>query len=185
MKAYTLGPHTLIHGDGTLVDPPPGAVSIIDPPYEMPISRWLPMVRDPSIVFGTLRMMLHLPRNLWRFERVWVKRRSHRSATVAIGHQHAIIAQIGAVKTLPKRGTFPSVVYERDYPGLVRYEKPYALLAEHLSAWTPPGPVFDPFAGSGSSIIAADVCGRACVAVERDESKCDLILERWAKHVGR
>jgi DNA modification methylase len=46
------------------------------------------------------------------------------------------------------------------------------------------GLVLDPFVGSGSTIIAADRCGRACYAVEIDPKWCDVARQRYADLVG-
>ena len=64
-------------------------------------------------------------------------------------------------------------------------EKPVALL-EHLigrSAFAEA--VYDPFAGSGSTIIAAERQGRPCYAVELSPAYCDVIVERWQDFTGR
>ncbi|HEY8777896.1 MAG TPA: DNA methyltransferase [Gaiellaceae bacterium] len=39
--------------------------------------------------------------------------------------------------------------------------------------------VYDPFAGSGTSVIAAELTGRVCYAMELDPRCCDLVRERW------
>ncbi|MCL4712802.1 MAG: site-specific DNA-methyltransferase [Pseudorhodoplanes sp.] len=45
--------------------------------------------------------------------------------------------------------------------------------------------VYDPFAGSGSTLIAADSVGRVCHAIEIDPRYCDVIIERWQRHAQR
>jgi DNA modification methylase len=45
--------------------------------------------------------------------------------------------------------------------------------------------VYEPFAGSGSTLIAAASVGRVCVAMEIDPRYCDVIIERWQRHAGR
>ncbi len=45
--------------------------------------------------------------------------------------------------------------------------------------------MLDPFAGSGSTLIAAEHTGRTCVAVELDPRYCDIILARWEAATGR
>jgi hypothetical protein len=42
--------------------------------------------------------------------------------------------------------------------------------------------VFEPFAGSGSTLIAAASVGRVCLAVEIDPRYCDVIVERWQRY---
>jgi len=39
--------------------------------------------------------------------------------------------------------------------------------------------VYEPFAGSGSTLIAAESCGRQCLAMEIEPTYCDVIITRW------
>jgi DNA modification methylase len=41
--------------------------------------------------------------------------------------------------------------------------------------------VYDPFAGSGSTIIAAEIMNRNCLAMEIDPSFCDQAIIRWQR----
>ncbi|MDD6937012.1 MAG: DNA methyltransferase [Clostridiales bacterium] len=45
--------------------------------------------------------------------------------------------------------------------------------------------VYDPFCGSGTTIVACEQLGRKCIAVEIDPHYCDVILARWEKLTGR
>ena len=44
--------------------------------------------------------------------------------------------------------------------------------------------VYDPFVGSGTSIVAAERCGRVCCAIELDPGYCDVSVERWEHLTG-
>ena len=44
--------------------------------------------------------------------------------------------------------------------------------------------VYDPFVGSGTTIIAAEMTGRACHALEIDPTYCDVTIERWQNFTG-
>jgi DNA modification methylase len=44
--------------------------------------------------------------------------------------------------------------------------------------------VYEPFAGSGTTIIAAESIGRRCFAMEIDPRYCDVIVERWQTFAG-
>lgn len=45
--------------------------------------------------------------------------------------------------------------------------------------------VYDPFLGSGTTLIAAEKLGRRCYGLELNPAYCDVIVERWEKVTGR
>ena len=45
--------------------------------------------------------------------------------------------------------------------------------------------VYDPFLGSGTTLIAADALGRTCYGLEIDPGYCDVIVRRWEQFSGR
>ncbi len=47
------------------------------------------------------------------------------------------------------------------------------------------GIVFEPYCGSGTTLIAAEQLGRRCFGIEIDPAYCDVITERWEKLTGR
>jgi len=73
-----------------------------------------------------------------------------------------------------------------DYPGGARDpnrrtgRKPVALLVDALKDCSSPGDsVLDPFAHSGTTMIAAERTGRCARLIEQDPRWCDVILRRW------
>lgn len=46
------------------------------------------------------------------------------------------------------------------------------------------GDVYDPFLGSGTTLIAAEQLGRKCYGVEISPAYCDVIVERWENLTG-
>ena len=64
--------------------------------------------------------------------------------------------------------------------------KPVALVADAIMDCTRRGElVLDPFAGSGSTLIAAHKTGRRARLIEYDPAYCDQILRRFRKVTGR
>jgi DNA modification methylase len=47
------------------------------------------------------------------------------------------------------------------------------------------GDVYDPFVGTGTTIIAAERQGRVCYAMEIEPTYCDVIRRRYAAYVGK
>jgi DNA modification methylase len=43
---------------------------------------------------------------------------------------------------------------------------------------------YDPFVGSGTTIIAAEKLNRRCFAIEIDPGYCDVVVERWEQFTG-
>jgi DNA modification methylase len=45
--------------------------------------------------------------------------------------------------------------------------------------------VYDPFLGSGTTLIAAETTERICYGLEIDPQYCDVIVRRWQDFTGR
>lgn len=64
-------------------------------------------------------------------------------------------------------------------------QKPTRLLAQIMTRWTKPGSLIaDPFAGSGSTILAAHEAGRICHAMELDPRYVDVAARRFQEATG-
>lgn len=64
--------------------------------------------------------------------------------------------------------------------------KPTAMMADAIRDVTKRGAVvLDPFAGSGTTLIAAEKTGRLACAIECDPHYCDVIVRRWQAYTGK
>lgn len=201
---------SLYHGDCMEIDAwLAGDVMITDPPYGMDyVSNFSkygstdaiagdtdPEMRNeilrlwgderPALVFGTWR----IPRPLSRIRQliVWDKGDSPGMGDLSIpwGPAHEEIYVIGdgwrgarrpnvyRVPTLP-----PAAGYRPNHPT----PKPVSLM-EQLISYAPDGVIVDPFAGSGSTLVAARNQGRQCIGVEVEEKYCAVIADRLSQGV--
>lgn len=64
--------------------------------------------------------------------------------------------------------------------------KPVAMIVDALKDVSARGAVvLDNFGGSGSTLIAAEKCGRRARLIEYDNRYCDTIVKRWQTYTGR
>jgi DNA modification methylase len=64
--------------------------------------------------------------------------------------------------------------------------KSVVMVADALVDCSPPGGrVLDPFGGSGTTLIAAERCGRKAGVIESDPLRCDVIIRRWQALTGK
>jgi DNA modification methylase len=64
-------------------------------------------------------------------------------------------------------------------------QKPVECMRRPIENNSSPGQaVYEPFSGSGTTIIAAEMTGRACHAIELDPNYCDVAVRRWQDFTG-
>jgi len=135
----------------------------------------------PAAVFGTWRV----PRPFdTRQLLVWHKRGAGPGMgdlTTAFGTSHEEIYLIGKwEKRHARRGSV--ITTESSPSGLTTKighptPKPVGLMEVLIDA-APPGVIADPFAGSGSTLLAARNLGRKAIGVELEERYCEIIAQR-------
>ena len=88
------------------------------------------------------------------------------------------------VWTYPGVNTFQTA--EGDDLALHPTVKPVAMIAEAIKDASPRGAVvFDPFLGSGTTLLAADKVGRRCYGVEYEPEYIDTAIRRWQLLTGK
>lgn len=204
MNPYYEDEHvTLYHGDCLAIDAWLDAdVLVTDPPYGMAfvssrttqrrpvandddatvrdavVSQWGPR---PAAVFGTWRVPK--PEGV-RQVLVWDKRGAGPGMgdlKTAFGTSHEEIYLLGKwERRHARRGSV--ITTESSPSGLTTKighptPKPVGLMETLIDA-APPGTIADPFAGSGSTLLAARNLGRRAIGVELEEKYCELIAKR-------
>lgn len=121
----------------------------------------------------------------WRGIIPWDKGRGTRAPHTGY-HRHqceyVIFGTLGDIGRADGRGPFDgclrcSVPSKKLHPT----EKPVAILRELVRAVPPGGVVLDPFAGSGSTLVAAVSEGYRAIGIEREPEYCDIIRQRMAE----
>jgi DNA modification methylase len=65
-------------------------------------------------------------------------------------------------------------------------QKPMEVMRRPILNHTLPGEsLYDPFLGSGTTLIAAEQTGRVCFGVELDPKYVDVICRRWQQYTGK
>lgn len=134
----------------------------------------------PAIVFASPR--LPEPPGVWNDRLVWDKRRPGMNGGPWRYRHESIFV----------RGTFErrsdaSVSVLEAWPGSDQqrhiHAKPVPLMLSLVGVTDEHAVIADPFAGSGSTLVAAKQLGRRCVGVELDERYCEIIARRLAQGV--
>jgi adenine-specific DNA-methyltransferase len=111
---------------------------------------------------------------------VWVKEYASRTRYVHYRHEQAYVLAKGSPK-MPEQpiDDIQPWVYSgnQDHPT----QKAVRILTPIIEAFSQPGQlVLDPFAGSGSTLVAAAISGRRYLGVELEQNYCRVACERLA-----
>jgi len=142
--------------------------------------------RGPAIVFGSWRQPR--PQDV-KNRLIWHKKNAlpgMRSTPWFAADEEIYILGSGWTGP-PRQGVYATDGRQDGAHGLVAQTghptpKPVGLMSE-LVAKCPPGVIADPFAGSGSTLIAAKILGRRAIGVELDEAYCEIAAKRLAQGV--
>jgi DNA modification methylase len=64
--------------------------------------------------------------------------------------------------------------------------RPVELVTRALQTSSRPGDlVYEPFAGSRTTLVAAEQTGRTCAAIELDPRYAQVVIDRWEAFTGR
>lgn len=126
-----------------------------------------------QIVWSNNRFALGRGDYHWRHEPCWYAvRRGTRSHGQGVRNQSPLwsIAAAGAEDAATPHGTQKPVEAMR---------RPMVNNRERGDA------IYEPFCGSGPTLIAAETVGWTCLAMELDPAYCDVIVRRWQEFAGK
>jgi DNA modification methylase len=88
------------------------------------------------------------------------------------------------------RGQFPNVVETESNSGNEFAEDhkagfPVAFPSWFIEKFDFARSIYEPFCGTGTTLIAAEKFGRTCYGMELDPKYCDVIVARWEKYTGK
>ena len=123
-----------------------------------------------------------------RHELIWVKN-NHVLGRTDYAYKHEPIMYAWKSGGHKFYGDFQTSVLEFDRPNASKLHptmKPVELIARLVQNSSAVGEVlYEPFCGSGTTLIAAEQLGRKCYGMEISPAYCDVIVKRWETLTGR
>jgi len=110
----------------------------------------------------------------WQHEPCWYAVRKGKTASRRGSHSDTTLWEMAS----PKMIMGGSTEAKYDHPTQKPVEAMSRAIGHHA------GDVYEPFSGSGTTIIAAEMLGRHCYAMEIDPRYVAVALERWANFTG-
>lgn len=139
------------------------------------VTAMFPIQHEWILVFGekVLDLRPTVPNKSAGASAQCTNRRADGSMTVK---KHTTIRPMRELGTII---TLASVAKSEDHPA----QFPIELAARYIEAFD--GSVYEPFSGSGTTIIAAEQLGRRCCGIEISGQYCDVAVRRWQKLTGK
>ena len=94
--------------------------------------------------------------------------------------------KIPALRPPANETTIWHVDQKGEQDGIHPTQKPVELFRRPLLYHTKPGELcFEPFLGSGTCLIAAEVTARRCFGIEQEPAYVDVVVKRWEQFTGK
>jgi DNA modification methylase len=209
---WLLGKHRLLCGDSTkaddakrLMDGEIANAVVTDPPYGMTFQsnyrksqhEAIAGDEDEKLLYHAIAIPVTHSRYVWcRWDNIpkdpkpksvitWAK---NNWSMGDLNHEHARQTEVclfypGSDHAWIGQRPTDLVHHARTQNELHPTQKPVSLMAE-VMGWTD-GLVYDPFLGSGTTLIASEQLGRTCYGMEISPAYCDVIVKRWETLTGQ
>lgn len=205
---FEIGEHRLLCGDSTdsdavarLMDGEKIQCVVTDPPYGMAFQsnhrkeKHKAIANDQSVdcLLHSIAIEAEFAKYIWcRWDNVqdipkpkslitWVK---NNWSMGDLEHEHARQTEVCAFypsekHKWPNKRPTDVIMHDRTNNELHPTQKPVTLMQEVIE-WTI-GNIYDPFLGSGSTMVAAHQLKRKCYGMELDPKYCQVIIDRMLK----
>jgi len=100
-------------------------------------------------------------------------------------HEIVLMASRSAIKFNPHKACGNVISCQRTGNLWHPTEKPVELIAKIVDVTDIADIIYDPFGGSGTTLIACEQLGRKCLVMELDPHYCDVIIARWEQLTGQ
>lgn len=152
-----------------------------------------------QIIWRKSRMVLSRGHYHWQHEPCWYAVRKGGQGHWAGKRNQATVWSVmatvhrcsccGSTEIESETGELPSTVWDikqRDATGDTTHgtQKPVDCMARAIRNHTV-AEVFEPFSGSGTTIIAAEITGRSAIAIELDPGYVQQAIDRWEAFTGQ
>ena len=139
----------------------------------------------PAVVFGSWRIPRPAP---LRALLIWNKDGAYsamlRSPFFTVHEEIYVLGDGFPMEGKPMRSVITTTEHRSQHTAAIGHPtpKPIDLMARLIDR-CPPGTIADPFAGSGSTLVAAKRLGRKAIGVELEERYCEIAAKRLAQGV--
>jgi DNA modification methylase len=117
-----------------------------------------------QIIWDKQRLIISRGHYHWRHEPCWYAVRKGATANWQGGRKQTTVWQ---------------VLHKRSPTGHAAQKPLFCMERPILNHTLPGDAVYDPFVGSGTTIIAAEQTGRIAIAIELNPAYCDMAVKRW------
>jgi len=196
---WKLGRHKILCGDNkyspnwiNLLGGGKADLCVVDPPFEMKGTYYMENVL--SYCKGAL--VMHSDKNsvalaaAYNREFKYFLVHHYQNNSIKSSHipitEHSLIGVYGKPKFRSK-DAFKTVIKinKSAFDPDLKYQKPIDLLIDLVRHYSRRGNIiFDPFAGTGTTIVACELLSRNCLALEFDPLRVDVAVKRWEKFTG-
>jgi DNA modification methylase len=114
----------------------------------------------------------------WKHEPCWFAVKKGQTVPWYVGRDQTTVWEANSPTQIMGKHTEEKTMHPTQKPSIL-FEIP---IRNHLKQGEV---VYDPFLGSGTTLVAAEKLGRTCMGIEIEPKYCDVAVKRWENLTGR